>query len=207
MAKKPYLFQQIAKYGKDLGVGRPDLTRKSQEWFRKAARSVATVDLDRLHDSAPKSRMQATIRGDDIGSLFHFWYDAKTKDKLPYWDRHPLVMPIEIYKDGFLGVNFHYISPYQRSRLMNALYEQAQYDSKGRPARLDVSYGLLKSASQFAPFKPCVKRYLRSHYQSRFMWITPDEWDMALMLPTAVWVGSVSPTKIHRASASSFKKN
>jgi hypothetical protein len=178
------------------------MTRKSQEWFRRAARSVSEVDTDRMRETAAKSRIQRTIRGDDIGSMFHFYYDAKHKDKLPYWDRHPIVVPIEMYKDGFLGINFHYISPYQRARLMNALYTQAQFDDKGRPARLDVTYGILAAAARFAPFKPCVKRYLRGRYTS-MLWIAPDEWDMAIMLPTAQWESRIgaSPTKIYRDSA------
>jgi hypothetical protein len=31
--------------------------------------------------------------------------------------------------------------------------------------------------------KPCIKRYLFSHVQSRFLEITADEWDIAVMLP------------------------
>jgi hypothetical protein len=33
-------------------------------------------------------------------------------------------------------------------------------------------------------FEPCVKKYLYSHVRSKFMYIYPSEWDIALMLPT-----------------------
>jgi hypothetical protein len=47
-----------------------------------------------------------------------------------------------------------------------------------------LSYKILGGASRFSYFKPCVKKYLFSHVGSSFMYIAPDEWDVALMLPT-----------------------
>ena len=35
-----------------------------------------------------------------------FFYDPKLKKKLPYYDTFPLVLPLENYSDGFLGLNF-----------------------------------------------------------------------------------------------------
>jgi hypothetical protein len=202
MAKTPFIFQQIARTGRAVGIT-PNTTRKSHEWFRRMASEVPAeqVDLEKMHGT--KSRLQRTIRGDDIGSMFHFWYDAKHKDKLPYWDRHPLLIPLEIYGDGFLGLNMHYISPTARARLFDALYSQAQFDDDGRPTRLDLSYYTVKGLSETAWYKPCVKRYLRTHVRSSFYWIRPQEWDMALMLPTAQWVGAAQKT-IHRKSSRMF---
>jgi hypothetical protein len=198
---KPYIFQELAERGRAAGFT-ANASRAAQNWFRGAARDVENVNLDRLHNET-KSRMQSRITEEDIGSMFHFWYDAKNKATLPYWDRHPLVLPIEVYGDGFLGLNLHYISPYQRARLFNQLYKEADYDDKGRPTHLNISYGLLKGVSRFAPFKACVKRYLSSHYSSRFFWIRPTEWDMALMLPTQRWVGA-SSSKVYLDSARKF---
>ena len=45
-----------------------------------------------------------------IGRLNMFLYDPKYKDKLPYYDVFPLVLPIQRYSDGFLGINFHYLT-------------------------------------------------------------------------------------------------
>ena len=33
--------------------------------------------------------------------MYTFFYDPKTKDKLPYYDRFPVVIINEIYPDGF----------------------------------------------------------------------------------------------------------
>jgi hypothetical protein len=32
-----------------------------------------------------------------IGRMYFYYYDPKTKDSLPYYDRFPLVIPIERY--------------------------------------------------------------------------------------------------------------
>ena len=47
----------------------------------------------------------------DIGSMYLFRYDAKFKDKLPYFDAFPLCLPFEPTNNGFWGINLHYL-PY-----------------------------------------------------------------------------------------------
>ena len=38
-----------------------------------------------------------------------FVYDPKTKAKLPFYDTFPLVLPIDTFRGGFIGLNFHYL--------------------------------------------------------------------------------------------------
>lgn len=134
-----------------------------------------------------------------------FFYDAKWKDVLPYWDQFPLVYPIEMYDDGFLGINLHYLPPILRARLMDALYTAA-ITRKDKIQRLRISYDILNSAAKFTPFKPCIKRYLVKHVRSRFFYVEPREWDMALLLPTQRFVGA-SDTKVWSDSRKIIKKN
>ena len=119
-----------------------------------------------------------------IGRMYHFMYDAKHKKTLPYWDRFPLVIPIETYSDGFLGMNFHYLNPRMRAKLMDALYRTITDKSLNERAKLRVSYSLLAGASKYKFFEPTMKRYLYSHVRSRFLQIDPKEWAIALFLPT-----------------------
>jgi hypothetical protein len=56
-------------------------------------------------------------------------------------------------------------------------------DSYDETTRFKISYAYLKSASKIFEAKPCIKRYLTRHVQSRFLEITADEWDIAVMLP------------------------
>ena len=40
------------------------------------------------------------------GLLNMFFYDPKGRNTLPYYDTFPLVLPLEEYPDGFLGIKF-----------------------------------------------------------------------------------------------------
>jgi hypothetical protein len=195
------LFERIA-------AGKPDRISldgprrvAARTWFRERAAEITQVNTKQYFNSADKSRKVDYVGKNDIGRMFSFWYDAKLKKKLPYWDRFPLIFLIESYSDGFLGINLHYLPLSYRARLMDALYRTANNRSYDATTRLIISYQILKSATKYRYFKPCVKRYLFSHVNSQFMRIDANEWDMALMLPTerfqkekreVVWQESVS---------------
>jgi hypothetical protein len=137
-----------------------------------------------------------------IGRMYFYYYDPKTKDSLPYYDRFPLVIPIERYNDGFLGLNLHYIHPKQRLILLDKLSDTLTNDKYDETSRLRVSYPFLSSASKIFEATPCIKRYLFSHIESRFLEITANEWDIAAMLPMESFVGA----KTSRVYSDSRKK-
>lgn len=197
-----YLFQLLAKNGRAAGIGPAD-TQAAKDWYRKAARKVAEVNVNKLHASN-ESRLFSRFGVEDIGSMISFFYDAKLKDVLPYWDQFPLVFPIEMYDDGFLGVNLHYLPPLLRAKLMDALYTVA-ISKKDKIQRLKISYQILASATKFSPFRPCIKRYLKGYVKSRFFYVEPREWDMALMLPTQRFVGA-SDQKVWQDSRNKLKR-
>ena len=118
-----------------------------------------------------------------IGRMYFYYYDPKTKDSLPYYDRFPLVIPIERYSDGFLGLNLHYIHPKRRIILLDKLSTILNNDNYDESTRFKISYDFLKRASRIYEATPCIKRYLSSQVQSRFLEITAEEWDIAAMLP------------------------
>ena len=118
-----------------------------------------------------------------IGRMYMFNYNPKTKEKLPYYDRFPLVIPIEPYNNGFLGLNFHYLNPKYRIVLLNALMQLASDKSLGENAKIRATYKLLSKSTKYKWFKPTLKRYLNSHVQSNFLKISPSDWDMAIFLP------------------------
>ena len=118
-----------------------------------------------------------------IGRMYFYYYDPKTKDSLPYYDRFPLVIPIERYPDGFLGLNLHYIHPKRRIILLDKLSTILNNDNYDESTRFKISYDFLKRASRIYEATPCIKRYLSSQVQSRFLEITAEEWDIAAMSP------------------------
>ena len=177
MAKDETIFQRIAK-NKPATI-LPRFVRMAREWFRDQAKQVQRVNQNQFLNQ--RNKTISDINADCIGSMFFYRYDPKLKAKLPYYDMFPLVFPIEIYKDGWLGLNVHYLPPYYRAKLMDALYTITL--KQGDKQQVQASYQLLKGARRFRYFKPCVKRYLATHVQSSIVFIEPKDWDMALLLP------------------------
>lgn len=124
------------------------------------------------------------------GKMMMYQYDAKHKDTLPYWDQFPVIFPIALYGDGWLGINLHYLPPVHRIRLMDALYETVNNTKYDESTKLRVSYQILNSASKFTYFKPTIKRYLATHVKSQLIEIPIDEWDYVAFLPIARFVGA-----------------
>lgn len=141
--------------------------------------NVKQVRNRQLFAKGGSDRMQSKIA---LGNMYMFLYDPKTKEKLPYYDRFPLIFPIESAPGGFLGLNLHYISPIARAKLMDALWDYTTGSDDNR--RMIATYKVLKASSRLRYYKPCVKRYLNNHVQSSFVKINPDEWNIAMFLPT-----------------------
>jgi hypothetical protein len=172
-------------------------TNQARAWLQskvsqlKPSRQALLQDRTRLRDS--------TI----IGKMYFYFYDPKTKDSMPYYDRFPLVLPIEQYNDGFLGLNLHYIHPKQRIVLLDKLSDYASNNKFDKTTKLRLSYAALASASKIFEAQPCIKRYLYSHVQSRFLQISADEWDIACLLPMESFVGA-STSKVYADSRKKF---
>jgi hypothetical protein len=152
-------------------------SKVSMEWFReKASNKRLSADSILNGKDYTNSRSNAPI----IGSMFLFQYDAKHKETLPYWDMFPLVFPIEMDSKGFLGINLHYLPPTLRASLFEGL---TRFKSKSASKDLAINYQILTKYSSLSYFKPCVKRYLYGHVRSKFMYIEPEEWPIAIFLP------------------------
>lgn len=139
--------------------------------------------LSKVSVNRSKLLQSGTVAEIFIGKMFLFSYDPKTKDKLPFYDVYPLVIPIEIYGDGFLGLNLHYLEPGLRISLLDKLHEYANNTKMDKTTRLKLSYQIISNASRLSIALPCIKKYLYAHVQSQFVFIEPDEWSMAAFLP------------------------
>ena len=94
MAQSKFI-QSVVKAAK----GRP----KSTQWYRdKIAEFGKPGAMDLIRDGKRNNNPF-------FGRLNMFFYDPKFKKTLPYYDTFPLVLPLENYPDGFLGINFHYL--------------------------------------------------------------------------------------------------
>lgn len=127
-----------------------------------------------------------------LGRFYFFLYDAKLKETLPYWDKFPLVIPIQRYHDGFLGLNLHYLPMKDRLILLKKLNQFSTGSLGDERTRLQVTYPILQAAHRIYEATPCIKRYLFPQIQSRFLEIPPHEWDIAAALPVQQFSGASS---------------
>lgn len=172
-------------------------TTKARDWLRAKIKDLKPTRQALLAD---RLRMK---NKSIIGRMYFFYYDPKLKDSLPYYDRFPLVIPIEQYPDGILGLNLHYIHPKQRIILLDKLSEFANNDKYDKTTKLRLSYDLLKSVSKIYEMSPCIKRYLFNHLDSRFLEIDASEWDIAALLPVESFVGA-NRNKVYADSRKKF---
>ena len=183
------LFDEILTKGIRAGQV-PAREAKAREWFRNTAKNYGSVNERALLRSDP-DRLTARPR---VGDMYMFTYDAKHKATLPYFDRFPLIFPYKKVKGGFMGINMHYLPLTYRAQLMDALYDLSNNKKYDESTRLSLNYNILNSASKFENFKPCVKHYLTGQVRSRFLYIYPSEWDIALYLPTERFQGARKTT-------------
>lgn len=158
----------------------PARTQQSRDWFRETAGKMRNIN-ERSLMRGDQARLTSTPIP---GSMYMFNYDPKWKDELPYYDRFPLVFPFRKVPGGFYGLNLHYLPPPLRARLMDALYDYANNTRYDESTKIKLNYQLLTSIAKLRFFSPCVKHYLNEHVRSRFMYVYPSEWDIALFLPT-----------------------
>ena len=172
-------------------------TNASRAWLRakvndlKPTSSALMKDRDRLKNTSMS------------GKMYFYFYDPKTKESMPYYDQFPLVIPIEKYNDGFLGLNLHYIHPKHRMILLDKLSDTLSNDDYDEKTKLKINYRYLAAASRIFEANPCIKRYLFTQIQSRFLEITADEWDIAAMLPLESFVGATT-SKVYADSRKKF---
>ena len=165
MARSKYIQSVLKAAG-----GRP----KSTQWFRDKIKEFGTPkSADLIRDGKRTSTPT-------FGLLNMFIYDPKLKDKLPYYDTFPLVLPIEKYSNGFLGINIHYLSMPMRLRLLDRLVDFSNNDKFDTSTKLNVDYSRLKKIDLI---KPCLKRYLAGNVKTQFRKVEADEFIVATLLP------------------------
>lgn len=174
------IFDRIIEKGVAAGQI-PGKTQEAREWYRNAAKNVSYANVNTMM----KSENAYLVDIPKPGQMLLYKYDAKTKDKLPYWDAAPLIFMVDVAPDGWYGLNLHYLHPIMRAKFMNYLYDYTTNKKYDENTRLKLSYNLLKSVSNLKYYQPCFKRYLADHVKSPLMMIPASDWDISIMLPTA----------------------
>jgi len=157
--------------------GYPLASKRAREWLFLRLKEMRMTPRTLMKDI---DRQKRNIL---IGNMYFFFYHAKYNDTLPFWDKFPLVIPLEKYSDGFLGLNLHYVPTRLRLMILSKLSKKINNKKMDETTRMRVSYDYISSLKNADIFKPCIKRYLTSQVRSRYVVINPDEWYFSCLLP------------------------
>ena len=179
MANQIGIFDEIREeaHGREL----------SMRWYRQKVQDLLPKPQVRAMIREGVKTQKVTVRP-NFGTMNLFYYRPKGAAKLPYYDVFPLVIPIgRRLNDGFVGLNFHYLSVPQRWLLLERLSmfqvpsELDAFDT-GEGAG-DVMALFWSQIRRKRGVKPIVKRYLTKNIQSRFLKIELSEMLIALSIP------------------------
>ena len=148
---------------------------RSATWYRSQVNRIASGKT--AGQLFREGKLQARP---SVGRLNLFGYNPKLRAKLPYYDIFPLVLPLEPIKGGFMGMNFHYLPPLLRFRLLERMQARAsdrRFDSK---TKFEVNYDDVKNIKIV---KPTIKKYLYAYVQTGFLRINADDAAVAIYLP------------------------
>jgi hypothetical protein len=154
--------------------GRP----KSTQWYRNKIKEFGKPGAMDLIRDGKQSRTP------HYGRINMFFYDPKGRKTLPYYDTFPLVLPIESYPDGFLGINFHYLPISLRLKLLDRIVDFSNNTKFDESTIIKANYSQLKNIREI---KPTLKRYLAGRVKTRFRRVDADEFTVAALLPIARW--------------------
>jgi hypothetical protein len=172
--------------------------KRSFQWYQKQVQNLRRAGQMRSTNQIMQSGQANFVNRINPGEMYLFQYDPKHKDKLPYYDTLPLVLPFRRISggmfgrksSGFLGINLHYLPYMLRYKVLGELSKYATDDRMDERTKIKFSYQTLSSVALLKPAQACVKHYLADHVQSRFLKINISDWVTASQLPIEQFVGS-----------------
>ena len=183
-------------------------TAFSTNWFRRKV--VELRGTSNLPEAESMTNMGASLQSQYNvsrvvnrvvpGHMYLYEYVAESYPmRIDYYDRFPLVIVLEPYKGGFLGLNLHFLNIKRRLELFVALstmLNNENYNYLSKFSRL--SYERLKPLlfTRYRNARPCIKRYKYNNVESRLLKVFGPEWELALFLPLQHFHGRSESTAL-----------
>lgn len=139
---------------------------KSIKWFRETVEGI------------PRAKVATRPQ---VGRMYTYVYDAKYKKKLPYWDRFPLIIMLDVSATHQLGLNLHYIPPKARQVFIEKILHLLSQKNFGPKAYFKINWQAVK---RVPGADKMIKMYIRSRIQGHMIEINPMYWANAVYLPT-----------------------
>ena len=179
MARQIGIFDEIREeaHGREL----------SMRWYRQKVQELLPRPQVRQMIREGYKEGKVTVRP-NFGTMNLFYYRPKTPQRLKYWDIFPLVIPMgRRLNNGFVGINFHYLSVPQRWALLERLQAfqtssllDAFDPEEGAGEVVSLFWSQIKS---IRGVRPIVRRYLTEQVNSAFLRIEISEMLIAASLP------------------------
>lgn len=165
---------------------------KSYEWYKNQIRKLGLTKL--VPQTALRSEMGELVTNIKWGNMYLFMYNPENRETLPVYDMFPLVLPFRLIPNGFVGLNFHYLPPLLRLKLLNRLLVLANNSTLSETTKIQTTWNVLSNASRFPEVAPCVKRYKFQNVRSKFLKINPKDWKTSVLLPLETFKKSSANT-------------
>lgn len=205
MTKKKELreFDNIIELVEKNKIDIRSANRRSYSWYTKQVQDTLKFGNKRDAELLIRGGLKGRRAKTQQGFMYLFGYQAKHADKLPYWDKFPMVLPFSIDEKGFLGFNIHYLPYRTRSILLQRILEFATNERMDYTTRIKISWKLVQGFAKLEALQYCVKRYLWTHVRTNFRQIPPEDWGVVALLPIQQFVGVSNPAKVW---SETFKK-
>ncbi|QGZ14165.1 DNA end protector protein [Rhizobium phage RL2RES] len=119
------------------------------------------------------------------GTIMTYLYDAKNADTLEFWDRAPLIIFLDIQKNGnFLGLNLHYLPPNVRAKILALLMKTVTATKLRHDVRMRLTYDMCAKIAAYKPLQFCLKSYIPNRITSKLVRIQPQDWAHAIFFPS-----------------------
>lgn len=178
------------------------MSKDAMKWMESKVNELRNPATIRTGMNRENFRQTTSLK---LGGLYCFFYSAASKN-LPYYDKFPMVLALEKYNDGFLGLNIHYLPLEYRLAFLGKLMDYAVLNKNDDIKRLRVTYDILNTSRRLREFRPCIKRYLTGQIRSKLLTIQPNEWDIAAYLPIHMFTGA-QPAKVWQESIDKIRKS
>ena len=163
------------------------LADEAIQWLREkyeTLRNQLTIGRSRMSKDPYRIISEGTREKEiQLGHMYFMNYDPKWKNTLKYYDRFPLVLPIEAWQRGFIGMNFHYLPYDLREALMKKLITRINLKEDTQRSYIDITYNDVKPFVRYKEVKPTIHKYDITYSSGTFIHIAADEWNTAIHLP------------------------
>ncbi len=183
MVTKNKYLEVLEKYKMNPG----DLSTKSRTWFNGEVR-----DLERfigVNQNILKDSTFTPVKSIKFGSMYFYKYNPIGADTLDHYDMYPLVMPFNATATHFHALNFHYLHPFHRAKLLGEIVNISGDKSLTASSKTKFTWNMINAVANHKLTKHCVKQYIYKQIRSPIKTMNPEYWTSIVMLPAESFIG------------------